>query len=229
MNLLYPIISLIPYNTLMINAKFVKFIIYNFMTLILHLYYNSKLTYDEKTFRNINLPNYKITIFSNSIILILFTLFINSDHIMSHDTNLLVIIKSVLVYLFSFDTYYYWSHRLFHRVKCIRSIHYVHHRAVQTLPLDYIYVHIVELLVGLFPHFILYLIADSINYWAYYITMTIYIFNHVTSHLPYDTEKKHTFIFADKQFHGLHHKYGSGGNYSLLFVFWDKIMGTELD
>lgn len=137
-----------------------------------------------------------------------------------------------LLYLMLHDSWFYWTHRLFHRPNWFRIAHAVHHDSRPPTAWAAMSFHPVEAISGaiVIPALV-FLIPIHVAMLG--LVLTIMTIMGVTNHMGWE-------LFPRKIIHGplgralitashheLHHqKYK--GNYGLYFRFWDKICGTDL-
>ena len=132
------------------------------------------------------------------------------------------------------DTWFYWVHRTMHTTPKIYSkIHKIHHKAFQPFPLEYIYVHPLEWMVGgvgipIGVGLIL-LMQGNISIHAFWIFAFWRNFHEVDIHSGIQS-RIGGFIpfYGSVEHHDQHHMKNSKGNYASTFTFWDRIMGTNL-
>ena len=135
--------------------------------------------------------------------------------------------------LFAFildDVWFYFYHRWMHENKfMLKHIHSIHHRATKPFPLEYLYVHPLEWMMGMIGvaiGFAVILIFMPINLYAFWIFGLLRNLHeiHIHSdleipflcHIPFLSKTKH---------HDDHHAY-LNGNYSSTFVWMDRIFKT---
>ncbi len=143
-----------------------------------------------------------------------------------------VLLFQSLFIIFIDDLWFYFAHRLLHENNFLmRKIHSVHHRALTPFPLEYLYVHPVEWMLGslgavlamllLFTFMPLYIHA----FWVYGIFRNLHeldIHSNLRSHIT----NKIPFLSVTER-HDLHHR-KSNGNYASTFDIWDRVFGTSL-
>lgn len=140
-----------------------------------------------------------------------------------------VFVGQLFFIMFCDDMYFYFYHRLMHQNKWLLSkIHYLHHRAFQPFPLEYIYVHPLEWLGGYVGPFIAILCLQHTNMyvlWAYVIIRNLHetdihsgIKSVIFNKIP---------LLAPTEHHDLHHA-RLDGNYASTFYWWDWIFGTTM-
>ena len=138
---------------------------------------------------------------------------------------------SAAVYLFAQDTWFYWTHRLFHHPRLFRWTHAGHHRSVQPTPWASFSFDPVEALsmAWLLPAMALVIPLHVGVALFLLLAMTV---NAVLNHAGWE-------VFPDSwvrgrlgramitaTHHNQHHTRFTG-NYGLYFRFWDLVMGTD--
>jgi sterol desaturase/sphingolipid hydroxylase (fatty acid hydroxylase superfamily) len=136
-------------------------------------------------------------------------------------------LKNIIFYFLFIDTILYWSHRLTHRVSCLKElVHSLHHNLRTLLPLDFTYLTIfdynlyflVDMLIPLFfinVSYTEYCCIVGVIYWQ-----SMYIHSDVNFKFPIPG-------FIHSKYHKRHHEIG-GGNYGQYFPIWDEYMGTKI-
>ena len=132
------------------------------------------------------------------------------------------------------DLWFYWVHRGMHENKWMyKKIHKLHHKAYAPVPIEYLYVHPVEWMVGAIGPVLLIvafiLVQGQMNAWTFLAWGAIRTLHELDIHsgvrsvlgprLP---------LFAPTEHHDLHHAKPNKGNYASTFLAWDKLMGTEV-
>ena len=140
---------------------------------------------------------------------------------------------SILIYIVVFDTAFYWSHRLMHKVPFFKRSHAIHHKSVNITPLTAYSFHIVEALLDMSPYIFLTLLVP-IHPLALIIFSIFGLLQNSYIHLGYDFgyefRTKHPILkwINSSTHHSTHHQLYEG-NYGNYFTFWDKMMGTEVE
>lgn len=127
------------------------------------------------------------------------------------------------------DLYFYWYHRILHQNKfLLAKIHSIHHRASTPFPLEYIYVHPLEWMLGYIGPFIAILLLQEVNtyvFWAYLIFRNLHeadihsdLRSWISTKIP---------LLAPAEHHDLHHA-RPYGNYASTLNIWDRVFGTEM-
>ena len=131
------------------------------------------------------------------------------------------------------DTYFYFTHRLMHHKALFRWFHLVHHQSTNPSPWAAYAFHPLEAFVeqGIVVVFY-FTLPIHITHLAIFFLMSI-IYN-VYGHLGYELYPRgFSKSIVGKWMntsvsHNQHHQYFKG-NYSLYFLFWDRMMGTLRD
>lgn len=131
------------------------------------------------------------------------------------------------------DTYFYFTHRLMHHKALFRWFHLVHHQSTNPSPWAAYAFHPLEAFVeqGIVVVFY-FTLPVHITHLAIFFLMSI-IYN-VYGHLGYELYPRgFSKSIVGKWMntsvsHNQHHQYFKG-NYSLYFLFWDRMMGTLRD
>lgn len=131
------------------------------------------------------------------------------------------------------DSWFYAFHRLMHaRPELYRRIHRIHHRAFAPLPLDYVYVHPVELSTGaigpILGLILVGLATGGLNIWTFlgYSTLRQIHELNVHSGLRSPVAARMRLIGTAEQ-HDQHHARPNSGNYGTAFRILDRLLGTE--
>jgi len=145
-----------------------------------------------------------------------------------------VIALQVLAYFLIDDLWFYFIHRWLHENKYLmKTIHAIHHKAIMPFPLEYIYVHPLEWMIGSIGTFI----GLGFFMWiggghAYAITFWLFIALRNLHEIEIHSDVKSWIgdkipLLAPTEHHDLHHA-RSKGNYASTLLIWDKFFGTEL-
>ncbi len=130
------------------------------------------------------------------------------------------------------DAWFYFAHRLMHENKfMLRKVHSIHHRAITPFPLEYIYVHPVEWMlgsVGSFLGIIALMLIMPVNIYAFFVYAAIRNLHEIDIHSNMRSFISHKLPFMSAtEHHGLHHSKVKG-NYASMFNIWDRVFGTSL-
>lgn len=139
----------------------------------------------------------------------------------------------LLLFLLEDASFYAW-HRLLHQNRTLyRRIHRIHHQAWAPLPLEYIYVHPVEWMVGAAgPALGLVALASMPAglsvwvLWIYTLLRQLHEINiHSTSRLAMTSGVP---LIGTPEDHALHHAKPTLGGYASLFRIWDLLFRTRI-
>lgn len=134
--------------------------------------------------------------------------------------------------MFVVDTWFYWSHRLMHKVKFLKKAHSVHHKSYNVTPLTSYSFGFVESILNMSSFFIITL-TIPMHPLALLIFSMLGIatlgYIHLGYDFFYDYRSRHPILkwHYTSTHHSLHHQFYDG-NYGVYFTFWDKIMKTEI-
>jgi sterol desaturase/sphingolipid hydroxylase (fatty acid hydroxylase superfamily) len=142
-----------------------------------------------------------------------------------------VILFQVIFAFIIDDLYFYFMHRWMHENKFIlRKIHSIHHRATTPFPLEYLYGHPLEWIMGMFGvvlGFGLILLVMPINIYAFWLFGALRNLHeiHIHSDLKLPFISKIPFI-SETRHHDDHHAKLTG-NYSSTFTWMDRIFKSN--
>lgn len=130
------------------------------------------------------------------------------------------------------DTWFYFMHRAFHEVPYLyRRVHRVHHRAHAPVPMDYLYVHPVELwfgtlgtTVGLGAVLLLWGGLSAVTFLSYSALRALHELHAHSGLRPWILDRVP--LVGTVAHHDLHHAKPTLGNYSTALRFWDWLFGT---
>lgn len=140
-------------------------------------------------------------------------------------------IKEVLLQLLFIDTWFYWAHRLLH-TKQLYFLHREHHSFRPTTTMSYVAMSVPEYLSENVGYYI-----GGPLFWkmlGYKLSSRSWAFANAVVAFWASVFHSNSLSFSLKQMnvngpkeHSLHHRYGlKNYNFSLLFLHWDKLMGT---
>lgn len=197
-----------------------------FISIILYglLYYITK---KHKNFKKRKLDtNYYITSYINLIIFFVLILLVYSNKEIFLSQISTISLKNIMFYMIVADAFYYWFHRITHRIPILKKlIHLTHHNSFNLLPLDILYVNSFEFCMNIFIINFLPLLITDVSL-IEYISITLILFVHS---IYIHSETTYNFViplFTTSKSHKYHHQIG-GGNYTFLKI-WDDYMGTKI-
>lgn len=130
------------------------------------------------------------------------------------------------------DTGFYFTHRLLHENRWLyKNVHRLHHRAYAPTPIEYIYAHPLEWMMGAIAPVgaivLVILVTGQFNAWvlltwvAFRVTHEVDVHSGTRSWLG-----EYIPLFAPTRHHDLHHARPNDGNYATTLTLWDRILGT---
>lgn len=161
-----------------------------------------------------------------------FGLFYDNIYTDVADFGWIYLVLTVFLMLLFDDTYFYWVHRLMHHPKLYDHVHKVHHYSSDPNPFTSYSLHPYEAVL-LFLGQLLVISLIPVHPLAVSVWSLLSLLNTVLIHLGYEifppwfTQNWITRWKTPCTHHNMHHARGHG-NYALIFIFWDKLMGTEL-
>ncbi|MCB9795066.1 MAG: sterol desaturase family protein [Alphaproteobacteria bacterium] len=140
------------------------------------------------------------------------------------------LIFSLLVFVFGFDTWFYWSHRAMHLASLYSWTHAKHHAFTDPSPLaSYSFTAWEALAYAAFGPLVLMIMP--INIWVLVIAGSWFTLASTLVHLGYELapswwgKSPFTRWIGTSTMHNMHHEYVDY-NFALYFTFWDRWMGT---
>ena len=128
------------------------------------------------------------------------------------------------------DTYFYFAHRLMHHPKIFNQVHLVHHKSTNPSPFAALAFHPLEALVeiGIFVILIFCMPLSRWHLFVFFLMLMVYnVYGHLGWELypkKFNTSRIGRWINTSVN-HNQHHQFFKG-NYSLYFLWWDRIFGT---
>jgi sterol desaturase/sphingolipid hydroxylase (fatty acid hydroxylase superfamily) len=146
-------------------------------------------------------------------------------------TSTLVIGAQVLFAFVIDDVWFYFMHRMMHENKfLLKNIHSIHHRATTPFPLEYLYAHPLEWMLGMIGvviGFLLILLIMPINVYAFLIFGLIRNLHEIHIHSDLELPILSKIPLISKTRHHDDHHAKLNGNYSSTFTWMDKIFKTD--
>lgn len=143
----------------------------------------------------------------------------------------LLIVQVLFVFIID-DAWFYFAHRWMHTNKfLLKHIHSIHHRATTPFPLEYLYVHPFEWMLGI--------VGTTIGYALIFLVMPVNIYAFWTFALLRNLHEIHIHsdldvpwlnwipLVSSTKKHDDHHA-RLLGNYASTFSIWDRLLKTEL-
>ncbi len=144
----------------------------------------------------------------------------------------LTFIAQFLLFLFFDDLYFYGYHRILHESEFLfKHIHKIHHKATTPFPLEFLYVHPLEwmigavgVLIGLLANYFIFGSVSIYTFWLYAFYRTAHEIE-IHGGVEWWWSKYIPFYGSVRQ-HDEHHAYIKG-NYASSLSYLDKIFKTE--
>jgi len=131
------------------------------------------------------------------------------------------------------DAYFYWAHRLMHHRTLFGRVHRIHHLSTNPSPLAALAFHPVEAFVEtawILPVFFLVPIHTVVLLIFGVFSMAYNVLGHLSIEIfpkSWAADPVLRWLNTSTHHYGHHQKFR--GNYGLYFLFWDRLMGTEID
>ena len=152
------------------------------------------------------------------------------DSIETSFTSFWIIGLQVLFAFVVDDAWFYFFHRWLHENKfMLRHIHSIHHRATTPFPLEYLYAHPLEWMLGMIGvgiGFALILIVMPINVYAIWIFGLLRNLHEIHIHSDLELPFFSNVPFLSKTKHHDDHHSKLAGNYASTFNWMDRIFKT---
>lgn len=152
--------------------------------------------------------------------------------ILSLEFDPLMIAFQVMIAFLVDDIWFYFYHRWLHENQfMLKHIHSIHHRAFKPFPLEYLYAHPLEWMLGMigvvlaFGIFVLFTSLNVYSIWIFGLLRNLHEI-HIHSDLSLPVLSKIPFISTTKH-HDDHHA-RLNGNYASTFHWLDRIFKTEI-
>ena len=142
----------------------------------------------------------------------------------------IIIIQVVVAFVFD-DIFFYFMHRWLHQNKfMLKHVHAIHHRATKPFPLEYLYAHPFEWMLGMVGAFLgfgLILIFMPINMYAFWIFGALRNLHEIHIHSDLDVPISSQLPGLSKTKHHDDHHAKVTGNYASTFMWMDRIFKTN--
>jgi lathosterol oxidase len=147
-----------------------------------------------------------------------------------HDHSLLYFWLAFPLMLVIHDAYFYFTHRFMHHPKLFKAFHLLHHKSTNPSPWAAFAFHPLEAVVeaGIFAILLFIMPMHRWHMFGFFLFQMVYnIYGHLGWEL-YPKGFQKTWIgkwINTSVSHNQHHKFFKG-NYSLYFLWWDRLLGT---
>ena len=129
------------------------------------------------------------------------------------------------------DIFFYFYHRWLHENKyMLKTVHSIHHRATKPFPLEYLYAHPIEWMLGMigaFLGFAILLIFMPVNIYAFWIFGALRNLHEIHIHSDLELPVSSKIPLLSKTKHHDDHHAKLTGNYSSTFLWMDRLFKTN--
>jgi len=159
------------------------------------------------------------------------SLFLLGDFIDTSVPSIWLLLGQLLFIFIIDDAWFYFAHRWMHENKwALKNIHSIHHRATTPFPLEYLYVHPLEWMLGMVGIAIgvaLIFIVMPVNVYVIWAMGLIRNLHEIHIHSDLNIPWLNWIPFmSSTENHDVHHA-KLNGNYASFFSIWDKLLKTE--
>jgi methylsterol monooxygenase len=132
------------------------------------------------------------------------------------------------------DAYFYFYHRALHENKYLMQyIHRIHHQATAPFPLEYLYGHPLEWLMGAIGPLLailLLMVFQEVSIYTFWVYSVLRTFHEILIHSGLYTSSFMKFFpfYGTNEHHDRHHE-KLKGNYASTFTYLDKLFRTEIN
>ena len=140
-------------------------------------------------------------------------------------------VQLLLVILFDDLIFYTWYRYMHQNRKLYNRVHRIHHKAFAPLPIEYIYVHPLEWMVGGLGPFVGLMVVQltwgSLSCWLLWTYLLVRNLHELDVHSGIQSPLgKIIPLYAEAEHHDMHHAKPRKGNYASTLTFWDRVLGT---
>ena len=129
------------------------------------------------------------------------------------------------------DIFFYFYHRWLHENKyMLKTVHSIHHRATKPFPLEYLYAHPIEWMLGMigaFLGFAILFIFMPVNIYAFWIFGGLRNLHEIHIHSDLELPVSSKIPLLSKTKHHDDHHAKLTGNYSSTFLWMDRLFKTN--
>ena len=151
---------------------------------------------------------------------------------LKQEVSIGIIIFQVIFAFVIDDIFFYFYHRWLHENKyMLKTVHSIHHRATKPFPLEYLYAHPIEWMLGMigaFLGFAILLIFMPVNIYAFWIFGGLRNLHEIHIHSDLELPVSSKIPLLSKTKHHDDHHAKLTGNYSSTFVWMDRLFKTNL-
>lgn len=150
---------------------------------------------------------------------------------LKQEVSIGIIIFQVIFAFVIDDIFFYFYHRWLHENKyMLKTVHSIHHRATKPFPLEYLYAHPIEWMLGMigaFLGFAILLIFMPVNIYAFWIFGGLRNLHEIHIHSDLELPVASKIPLLSKTKHHDDHHAKLTGNYSSTFVWMDRLFKTN--
>lgn len=150
---------------------------------------------------------------------------------LKQEVSIGIIIFQVVFAFVIDDIFFYFYHRWLHENKyMLKTVHSIHHRATKPFPLEYLYAHPIEWMLGMigaFLGFAILLIFMPVNIYAFWIFGGLRNLHEIHIHSDLELPVSSKIPLLSKTKHHDDHHAKLTGNYSSTFVWMDRLFKTN--
>lgn len=150
---------------------------------------------------------------------------------LKQEVSIGIIIFQVVFAFVIDDIFFYFYHRWLHENKfMLKNVHSIHHRATKPFPLEYLYAHPIEWMLGMigaFLGFAILLIFMPVNVYAFWIFGALRNLHEIHIHSDLELPVSSKIPLLSKTKHHDDHHAKLTGNYSSTFVWMDRLFKTN--
>ena len=150
---------------------------------------------------------------------------------LKQEVSIGIIVFQVIFAFVIDDIFFYFYHRWLHENKyMLKTVHSIHHRATKPFPLEYLYAHPIEWMLGMigaFLGFAILLIFMPVNVYAFWIFGALRNLHEIHIHSDLELPVSSKIPLLSKTKHHDDHHAKLTGNYSSTFVWMDRLFKTN--
>ena len=150
---------------------------------------------------------------------------------LKQEVSIGIIVFQVIFAFVIDDIFFYFYHRWLHENKfMLKNVHSIHHRATKPFPLEYLYAHPIEWMLGMigaFLGFAILLIFMPVNVYAFWIFGALRNLHEIHIHSDLELPVSSKIPLLSKTKHHDDHHAKLTGNYSSTFVWMDRLFKTN--
>ena len=150
---------------------------------------------------------------------------------LKQEVSIGIIVFQVIFAFVIDDIFFYFYHRWLHENKyMLKTVHSIHHRATKPFPLEYLYAHPIEWMLGMigaFLGFAILLIFMPVNIYAFWIFGGLRNLHEIHIHSDLELPVSSKIPLLSKTKHHDDHHAKLTGNYSSTFMWMDRLFKTN--